>query len=315
MSVGANPSAPSVLALAGWGRSGSTLLGNLLGSADEVFHAGELSFFWGRGVLEGQLCSCGEPVPECPLWGEVLAVVAGSEEPRTVARRVQAQLGPAIRTRRLLPGAPEATLGAETLTRVRSLYDALQTVSGARLIVDGSKLPLYVEVLSQLGLDLRTLPLVRDPRAVAFSWGRVRHNPGTGRPMVRHSALRSSLAWVLTNSKIERLGRRPEAGVLPPLRYEDFVVGAAPILDRCLEQVGLGGGQRILDRAAQRGLEPGHSVAGNPMRFRTGPIRLRLDDEWRSGLGWARRRLVELVCRSQMTALGYLPDAVREGTA
>lgn len=300
--------APRVLALAGWGRSGSTLLGNLLGSARDVFHAGELGFFWGRGVLGGQLCSCGLPVPECPLWSEVLKRVVGTAAPAEFAGRIQAQLGPAIRTRRLVFQREVGEVGVPVRSAVRSLYEAVQAVTGARLIVDGSKLPLYVEVLAQSDLELATLPLVRDPRAVAFSWGRVRHNPGTGRPMVRHSALRSSLAWVLTNSAIDRLRGRTEAGVLPWLRYEDFVSAGEKVLDSCLRFGGLSGGAELLGRAAAEGLEAGHSVAGNPMRFRRGPVQLRLDDEWRLGLGKIQRLTVETVCRNQMKTFGYLPS-------
>ena len=57
----------------------------------------------------------------------------------------------------------------------RPLYRAIATVTGARVIVDSSKLPSYLAVLRGVdGLDVRTVHLVRDPRAAAFSWQRAK---------------------------------------------------------------------------------------------------------------------------------------------
>jgi len=48
-----------------------------------------------------------------------------------------------------------------------------------------------------------------------------------------------------------------------------------------------------------------HTVAGNPMRFRVGTIRLTVDDAWRSELPAARRRLVSLLTRPLLVRYGY----------
>jgi hypothetical protein len=39
-------------------------------------------------------------------------------------------------------------------------------------------------------------------------------------------------------------------------------------------------------------LAPAHGVAGNPSRFTTGTVALRMDDAWRSELGDADRRVI-----------------------
>ena len=38
-----------------------------------------------------------------------------------------------------------------------------------------------------------------------------------------------------------------------------------------------------------------HTVAGNPLRFRRGPLEIRLDDEWRRSMPAADRRAVTLL--------------------
>ena len=61
-----------VLYIAGWGRSGSTILDNVLGQVDGFFSAGELMFLWRRGLIEGRLCGCGRPLRDCDVWMHIL---------------------------------------------------------------------------------------------------------------------------------------------------------------------------------------------------------------------------------------------------
>jgi hypothetical protein len=53
-------------------------------------------------------------------------------------------------------------------------------------------------------------------------------------------------------------------------------------------------------------LSPSHTVAGNPMRFRTGPTQLRRDDAWRTELPRGRRRLVTALTAPLLARYGYL---------
>ncbi len=67
-----------VLYILGAGRSGSTLLSNILGQLDGFQSVGELFYLWENGLLKGGLCGCGEPVLQCPFWSEVLSQSLGS---------------------------------------------------------------------------------------------------------------------------------------------------------------------------------------------------------------------------------------------
>ena len=62
----------SVLYIAGIGRSGSTLLCRTLGTVDGFLATGELMRIISRGVQTGDLCSCGDPVRQCELWGPII---------------------------------------------------------------------------------------------------------------------------------------------------------------------------------------------------------------------------------------------------
>jgi hypothetical protein len=44
---------------------------------------------------------------------------------------------------------------------------------------------------------------------------------------------------------------------------------------------------------------------GNPMRMDNGPVKLRLDDQWRSSMGPRHRRLVTVMTKPLLRRYGY----------
>lgn len=300
-----------VVYIAGSGRSGSTILDNVLGQLDGWVSVGEVRFLWERGILEDRRCGCGEAFHACPFWTAVLARAFGTPggaDPHrmlalldggTRARRIPMLVGAARRRRfvRGLNGLPEA-LG--------DLYRAIAQESGARVIVDSSKLPTYGAVLGEVpGIDLRVVHLVRDPRAAAFSW--LREKPLPDRPgasMQRQSALRSSMLWTLWNGAAGAFWKPGPA--LLRLRYEDVVVRPREAVARIAALAGeptAGGGPFVGDTEVL--LAPSHGVAGNPSRFTTGRVHLRPDDAWRTQMRPADRRVVRLVTWPLLRRLGY----------
>ena len=60
-----------MLFIAGWGRSGSTILGNLLGETHGAVSVGELNNYWAMRASLRRTCGCGLPHDACPFWVEV----------------------------------------------------------------------------------------------------------------------------------------------------------------------------------------------------------------------------------------------------
>jgi len=56
-----------------------------------------------------------------------------------------------------------------------------------------------------------------------------------------------------------------------------------------------------------------HTAAGNPMRFKTGTLPLRVDEAWREGLAPRDRRLVTSVAWPMLRRYGYLDDPGEDG--
>ncbi|MEJ7652275.1 MAG: sulfotransferase [Chloroflexia bacterium] len=276
-----------VLYIAGYGRSGSTVLDNVLGQLDGFFAGGEIRSVWSHGLVGDTLCGCGRRFRECPRWREILTAAYGGLD--GVNANEMVQLGDLARSRdipRLLaPGGEARVLTGldEYREQLEKLYLAIRDTAGANVVVDSSKAPLYGYILDTLpSVEVYWLHLVRDPRAVAYSWARRKSLPDWGRRqyMPVHSTVNSALSWDLCNVATEAFGR-PTHGRYQLLRYEDFVAAPRASVSRILAMLGENPSDLpFLDERTVH-LEPGHGVSGNPSRFRTGAVELRPDDAWR----------------------------------
>jgi hypothetical protein len=302
-----------VLFIGGFGRSGSTLLDMLLGQVPGFFSAGELRHIWERGFRENQLCSCGAAFRDCRLWGAVVRAAFG--EPDAVDHEAIIAAKRAVDRMRNIyllargGGSPAFNAQLDIYRRASGrLYAAIAQVTGCSVVVDSSKTPAHGFLMRGLPeVDLRAVLLVRDSRATAYSWMRVRKRPeipGREELMPRHSPAKSALLWSVRNHFVELLGR----GSTPLLRvrYEDLVADPAA---RLREVVAFCGPPAPASFAFLAGhtLTPGaqHQVAGNPLRFRRGPLTIRDDDEWRTLMSPAARLAVTLLTLPGLLRHGY----------
>lgn len=296
--------AARVLYVAGWGRSGSTILDTVLGQVDGFFSGGELLYVWERGLRQNRPCGCGAPFRECPHWRAVFERAFGGFEGVDAAL-----LAGAMPRTRHVPAAVVrgARMPASLADATARLYRALREETGARVIVDSSKLPTYGAALARLpGLDVSVVHLVRDPRAAAWSWLRRKPMPDAHgvRDMRRHGVLYSSLMWDLYNAATPGLWRGERERYLR-LRYEDFAADPAAALERVLRLAGEGGARLPLvgDHAVE--LASNHTVSGNPSRFETGRVAIRPDEEWRTRMPRAQRLAVTAATAPFLRAFGY----------
>jgi Sulfotransferase family len=288
-----------VLYVAGLGRSGSTILANALGQVEGFFSGGELNFIWKHTLIENRLCGCGRPARECPFWGPVFEEEFGGQS-EALAREMMRLQYSGARTRHIPMMLTEggrrkirSRLG-EFLNNTGRLYQAIQSVSGSRVIVDTSKEPAYGYALGMVpGIDLRVLHLVRDPRAAAYSWAKKKRQPdSTEREfMHRKTPTQSAVLWDTWNTAIEALWRRMPARYLR-LRYEDFIAGPRRSFEEILNLTDEEDAELPLvgERDVKLGIS--HTVSGNPNRFDRGTVELRQDRAWQEQMKSRDRALV-----------------------
>ncbi len=299
-----------VLYIGGTGRTGSTLLDRALGSAPGWFSGGELAFIWRHGLVAGGLCDCGDELRICSVWAPILKQAAASdsivaERMVELRRRFWSVHMPLL----ALPGEKERRLDRleEFPSVIESLYRSAGDVTGCRVLVDSSKEPHYSMILKErTELDVRFLHLVRDPRAVGYSWTRKRSEKGhrDAVDMEQRGPLRSSLYYTVSNLAAERFWRE-EPGSYMLLRYEDLVADPTLWLKRIAEfmdeELDLAG---VIDETVFTP-RPTHKVWGNPNRFDGTPRPIRLDDAWKSDQGWATSLLLSVVNAPIASHYGY----------
>ena len=296
---------PVTLYIGGSGRSGSTLLECLIAELPDVAVLGEVGHLWERGVTLNELCACGQPFHSCPFWKQVGERAFGGWE-RVDVERMRSLKHAVDRQRRMLqtarrrPSREVREQSIEYAEHFRKIYDAAAEVSGAKIVVDSSKVaPTALALSHDDRIDLRVLHIVRDSRGVAYSWSKQVPRPETGGAeiMPRLSARSSTQLWLSHNLSIAALAYR--GAPVYRFRYEDMLDDVDGTLAEAWRELDLPGDSSLpMNEDRTIDLHPTHSVAGNPMRFKNGPTALRPDDAWKKHMPARDRRLV--------TAMSYL---------
>lgn len=308
-----------VLYIAGWGRSGSTIIGNILGQLPGFAHVGELSNIWTRGVIENAPCGCGERFGECAAWSRVFARAFGGIDGEHARRMIAlTQQWPNNKTllfraavgRPLFPDSSDIA-ACRYRDNLGRLYGAIESEMGTQVIVDSSKVPSYaIAVASLPNVDLRVVHLVRDPRATTYSWSRHIDRSDAGRPltMERLETWQSAARWCSWNAATELLIKRLAR---PTVRvsYEQFVRDPKATISTLL---GLVDDVAPVDRAAlpfisdrEVDLESTHTVWGNHRRRRAGRVLIASDEEWKANLSRLERAVVAATTYPLARRYGY----------
>ncbi len=304
----------TVLYIGGVGRSGSTLMNDMLGQHESVVSVGEIVHLFERGLIENNLCGCGDKFGDCTFWAEVGDRMVGGWD-SVSGEAIMAQKAEVDRNRhslkllmpRLFPSMrrPLGTYGEWYGRLLRTTRD----VAEVPLVVDSTKQISTALMMRHLpNVDLRIVHLVRDSRGVAHSWTKKKRKVevvGEEAMMNRYHPGLMGWRWASWNvifASFRLLG-------VPVLRvhYEDLINHPTATVTRVLEfggvavkpkQLGFIEGDTVT-------LDPTHSVAGNPSRFKNGPVALSLDEAWRDKLDPRMRRLVTLLTWPLLRRYGY----------
>jgi hypothetical protein len=296
-----------VLYIAGYERSGSTLLHNVLGQLDGFFAAGELNRIWDRSLIENRRCGCGVPFRECEVWRSILA--EGFGRIGLTKAREMTRMRNSVRNRHfplvLLPWGErllESRLGRfpEHLTR---LYQAIQSTTDSRVVIDSSKSAVYGYVLGRLPeVELYVVHLVRDPHGVQYSLLKRKAEEHGG--YLTHNSVKGALAWDTLNLVTEATWRNSRRYMRA--RLEDFVREPRRVVERILEMT-----QENVERLPFVGssrveLQPTHSRGGSPSRFNTGTVELRVDETWKKEMKPSDKTVITTLTWPLLWRYGYL---------
>lgn len=304
-----------VLYVLGYPRSGSTILGNLLGEMDGFFHAGEVCYLWRNALNGAPRCGCQRVILACEVWSPILQRLGGASRLPATASRWRSAATRACHVPRVLRQQPGVVTGWRPLDQYRrvlaSLYRAISQVTGARVIVDSSKYPAdgaIVGLLRGTGVDPYFVHLVRDLRGVVFSRQRklMKREPGRPARMQKPWLVYDALGWTGVNVAAEAVCRRLGAGRSLRVPYEEFASDPNQTLTRLAEAVGEPNGRLPFDEIQRAHLGVNHTVGGNRNRFESGAVEIRPDTRWVGGMSSFDRRLVTLLTAPSLRRYGYV---------
>jgi hypothetical protein len=171
-----------IVYVAGSGRSGSTVLGQVLGAIPNWTFCGELR--QGFSILTANnLCGCGTPAQECDFWRAVIEHAFGGFDRDVLERASALTERVSLHRHSLVHLSPLKTSSfmrdtAEYAEIVARVYQGIRSVTGSDVIVDSSKIPSYYFVLKESGyLETKIVHILRDSRAVAYSNRRKKYDP------------------------------------------------------------------------------------------------------------------------------------------
>jgi hypothetical protein len=288
-----------VVYIAGSGRSGSTLLERILGQTTSFVAIGELRHLW-RADYETDLCGCGLTFQSCPFWQPILADI--------FADSASIQFGPMLTLRNQVDRIrylPYMLLPVKTAvyrqrharyTRIiEQIYCQIQTQYGNQYIIDSSKdiSTLYL-VAKMPSVRLHVIHMVRDSRAVAYSWQRKRVKHQVTKQvtyMPTYSPAYAAFDWAYRNSFVA--WGKPLYDSYHFMRYEDLVQDPVTILNKLTGELGIPSVDwSFINQATLRLLQTTHTASGNPMRFQSGALALKLDDIWKQEMSDRSKRIV-----------------------
>lgn len=307
-----------VIYLGGLGRSGSTLVERLLAELPGVAALGEVVHLWQRGIAENERCGCGASFSDCEFWVQVGKAAFGGWDQVSVPTFASLRAA-TDRTRFIprlagpgLPARARQALAEYTDYYVR-LYAAAADVSGAAALVDSSKhASLAFCLATRPEVDLRVIHLVRDSRAVAYSWTTTVQRPDASGEsyMTTYPPVRAAGQWNAENGALQLLARRGTPVLR--VRYEDLVAAPEQAIRRLASFAGLQPDESAFGFIDTEGserralLHEAHTASGNPMRFATGTVTIRSDERWRTAMPGSRRRAVTAMTLPLLGHYGYL---------
>ncbi len=296
---------PIIIYIGGLGRSGSTLLAEILATIPGFVSVGELPTLWRHGWQDDWQSSDGYKFSTSPVWQSLVARLYEDDDDFDPKKCLE--LCERVSTRRHLLAFGTRSYRKNIqkdlntyIAHFEKVYHILAIQADARVIIDSGKSPFHAALMSESSeVDFRTVHLIRDPRAVAFSRMRRKINKNTttgiSSLMVRQSSTRIALRWSWQNFLMSRLQCKTLKGVQSS--YETLAESPEVEIRRILTELNLSCNHTALDSLSAGAFtkQPGIAFSGNSSRFDFEQNAIRIDDIWKKELPWLSYCIVSVL--------------------
>ncbi len=228
--------ATKVVIIAGAGRSGSTFLSQLLSQNPDSFNVGQIRHF-PVSFSKDRPCSCGQSLTSCPYWSQIEARLVAKHGNRAIGelKRGFAAFQEFSNEHDNWQDPAVRDLIQQRNPRFLELMADLYTISadeaGGKALIDSSKQPnVCLALLLAKDIDLYTLNLIRDPRAVLCSWAKLVEDDQKLKGRTRN--------WNGRVEQMKKIKSIPGVNFLQ-LRYEDFTASPRQQIEQIQKWAGM----------------------------------------------------------------------------
>jgi len=278
--------------IAGYGRSGSTILDIILGNHEHIESVGELvNLFYDDRDLK-RLCSCGKSYKDCEFWYPILSNLFGKfgKNEFHKIKRLQRDVESLTKLWHILTGFHSGIRYDRYRGVMTLLFNHIVKASGKPFVVDSSKsstdhVGRPYALRKVCGFNVKIIHLVRDGRGVMWSLMR-----GSNLEMeietngtIPFAPYRALMGWLLSNTIVTLMGFFDTAKHYKLVRYEDLINNPENELRRISSFLGINMDQIITQVSSRSSLNVGHNVGGNRLRL-SQKVKLSRDLEWKQKL-------------------------------
>ena len=264
-----------IIYIIGYSRCGSTFLESVLNEISGFFSAGEVYYLWSRGIVGNWYCACGQRFHNCKHWSRVSKKIDTLSK-GSIGEMLELTKPIKLWKFKILVGLIDSKL-TKPLSVLKTVYENIAKISRSHVIIDSSKWPTYGRLLGYVpALDIYYIHLVRNPRSTAISWSKiVKYEPNKKSNIImpKHSVIRTSVEWLLWNTKIEIIKLTQQKRFIL-LRYEDFVENPGRSINNILKFIHENKDNPLSEKRSIF-LHESHAVSGNPSRFVRGDVVIR----------------------------------------
>ncbi len=266
-------------------RSGSTLVGMILGAHSQICHIGE-SAYWSKMNVQAAKCCCG--AIRCQTLLKISSIISAfpneiegihtacgmidsMEEPDKVRHSLSLS-APIFSQDMLIPALQMCRIGLEKIA------DATRTVFGKEIVVENSKYLSIAESLLDQNGNWKVIVVTRDPRGVASCNKEAGERKGVSRPVKDKINLFLSFA-----NRATKMIQRDNVLLV---RYEDLCKNTFETLGHMCQFLEVSFEERMLEFKKYKG----HLLMGNYMMHDSNQ-KVQEDLRWRNLLSQEEKRL------------------------
>ncbi|MBM7622982.1 sulfotransferase [Sporohalobacter salinus] len=250
----------TIIYIAGYGRSGSTLLERVLSSNKKLFGLGELTNFLDLIEEKKSYCSCGEELKKCSFWSNIIDKIIRQ---RNYNNNFNQNIFSFIFEE--IPNDVEYVIDSSKTARTNYFRP--------------------IKLLKTTDFDVKIIHLVRDGRGCMWS-----NLKGSNRkmekgldPKLPFAAFRTIIGWPLANISAHLFQLFSTEENYYRVRYEDFVETPGKVLEKIGKFLNVNFDQQIKMLKKQKDIPVGHQLSGNRLRSKR-KIILNKDVSWRNNL-------------------------------